>query len=572
MTLNPAPSVESIVVRKGFVTVGGRLVHFRYAGAGPTLVMLHDSPRSSRLHLDTMTRLATHYRVVALDTPGYGQSTPLPIARPTIADFADALGRTLEVMGLTAAVLYATHTSAKIAIDYASRIGSPPRLILDGLSIPGSKPDPAFIEAYMRPFELDDAGSYLAREWTRTRDMLRWFPWFRQAPETRMAIAPQSDDWVADYVIDLTSAGPHYASAYAAAMYYDPLPALRAVSCPTVVAARTDDVLYPSLDKVPVAENDALRVMRLPPDREAWLDWLCAMAVDAPLLPTREFKGDTASYVDLSHGQLLVHRAGPMAQTPLLILDAPTTMHARRWQRLFADRLTLVPELPGYGESDALGTPSIADFVEALASMLATLGHARIDLLALGYATPIAAAFAAQHPERVDRVVLDGCFSFPDDSRLAISKALCPDIGFDQAGGHLHRIWHMLRDAEVQWPWFDGASTAHRTLAPVLAAEVLHPALVDILKQPRSYGDATRAAVAASNDDRYPVFDRPALILKRAGDPGYVAADMVAARLPDAQLILRGADIEATGAQVRDFLAGKTMAERCEASIKVAAA
>lgn len=572
MTPNAAPAVESPVVRKGFVTVDGRLVHFRRAGRGPTLVMLHDSPRSSRLHLDTMRRLATDFQVYSLDTPGYGQSAPLPIERPTIADFADALGRTLEVMGLTAAVLYGTHTSAKIALDYAARIGSPPRLLLDGLAIPTAAPDPAFIAAYMRPFELDDAGAYLAREWTRTRDMLRWFPWFRQTPGTRMAIPAQDDAWVADYVIDLMSAGPHYASAYSAAMYFDPMPALRAVTCPTIVAARADDVLHASLDRVPVDENDALRVMRLPADRDAWLDWLGTMARGAPALPERGFGSDTATYVDLAHGQMLVHRSGDSSRTPLLILDAPTAMHARLWQTRFADRPTLVPELPGCGDSDALPTPSIAAFVEVLAAMLQTLGHARVDLLALGYATPIAATFAARYPEMAHRVVLDGCFGFRDEDRSAIAAALCPDIGFDPGGGHFHRIWHMLRDGEAQWPWFDGAPAAHRTLSPTLAAAALHPALVGILKQPVSYGDAARAAVMLSNQARYPNFDRPALIFERAGDAGYDEAAALAARLPDASLVRRDADIDAAAARVRDFLAGRSAAAPRDMPARAAAA
>ncbi|MET0373737.1 MAG: alpha/beta fold hydrolase, partial [Rhizorhabdus sp.] len=230
----PPSSGGTRIVRKGFVRVDGRMIHYRHAGRGPAVVMLHDSPRSSRLHLPTMMRLAERYHVYALDTPGYGSSDPLDGEQPTIADFAAMLGRTLDAMGLAAAPLYATHTSAKIALDYAAHVGTPPRLILDGLSIPVGPPDAAFIASYMRPFRLDDAGGYLATEWTRMRDMLRWFPWFTQTPAARMRIPAQSNAWIADYVIDLLSAGPHYSSAYAAAMYYDPMPALRAVRCPTV--------------------------------------------------------------------------------------------------------------------------------------------------------------------------------------------------------------------------------------------------------------------------------------------------------------------------------------------------
>ncbi len=556
MAPEPAPSSYGTVhVRKGFVEVDGRLVHYRYAGNGPTAVMLHDSPRSSRLHSDTMTRLAADYRVYALDTPGYGASAPLDVEQPTITVLAAALGRTLEAMGLASAPLYATHTSAKIALEYAANFGNPPRLILDGLSIPVGTPDVAFIETYMRPFRLDDAGGYLASEWTRMRDMLRWFPWFTQTPLARMPVAEQSDAWIADYVVDFLSAGARYSSAYAAAMYYDPMPALRAVRCPTVVAARTDDVLLSSLERVPAGDNDALTVVRLPADGEAWLAWLARMFADAPHLGEQPAATAAAAvYVDLPHGQVLVRRAGRGSQRPLLILDAPTTLHAWAWQDALGGRPVLIPELPGCGDSDPLPAPSIDAAADALGAMLEQLGLGSVDVLGLGFATPLAAAFAARHADQVGRVVLDGCFALDDRDRHDVAAALCPEIGFDRAGGHLHRIWHMLRDAEAQWPWFDGSPAAQRALAPLLAASALHPSLLAILKQPERYGDIARAAVELPTTARYPVFASPALILDHADDPAYRAAHQIAALLPDAHVARRFANIADTCAVVCAFL------------------
>jgi pimeloyl-ACP methyl ester carboxylesterase len=540
--------------RRGFVTVDGRLIHYRSKGSGPALVLLHDSPRSSRLHLDTIEKLADRYCVHALDTPGYGLSDPLDVGRPTIAHFAEALARTLEVMGLGEAVLYATHTSAKIALECAARYSRPSRLILDGLSIPVGPPDEDFIAAYMRPFRLDDAGGYLATEWTRMRDMLRWFPWFRPSPETRMRIARQSEAWMADYVVDFFSAGPHYSSAYAAAMRYDPTPALRTVTCPTVVAARSDDVLYASLDRVPVDENDALTVMRLAPDREAWFDWLAETAAGAPTLPPPPVSSGAASYVDLPHGQMLVRRAGPGEGRPLLILDAPTTHHALRWQKALQDRPTFVPDLPGYGESDPLPDPTVESIADALGAMIAALGHDEVDVLASGFATPLAAALAARHGSRIRHVVLDGCFAIDGTADAGWVEALCPPIEFDPAGGHLHRIWHMLRDGQAQWPWFDASPDAHRALPPSLSAEDLHPALVALLKQPVRYGDVVRAGVRRVSEAGYPAFDHATLIFEQPADAGYRAAQSVAAMLPAARTALRSADMAEAVAAVRTYL------------------
>src|SRR5690606_35150766 len=140
--------------------VDGRAFHYRMMGRGPAVVMLHDSPRSSRLHLETMRDLSDLYTVYAFDTPGYGTSAPLEKPDPPAADFAGALSAAIEPLGLQGVPLYATRTSAKIALEYAARFAEPARLILDGLSIPQSAPDPAFIERYMRPMRLDEDGGY----------------------------------------------------------------------------------------------------------------------------------------------------------------------------------------------------------------------------------------------------------------------------------------------------------------------------------------------------------------------------------------------------------------------------
>src|SRR5690606_13744166 len=148
---------------------------------------------------------------------------------PTIADFAHALASTLARLGLDEAPLYATHTSAKIALEYAASAPRTARLILDGLSIPAGPANDEFIAKYMRPVDIEPTGGYLAMEWTRMRDMVRWFPWFTPASTTRMAVASPTDAWLADYAIDFFAAGPHYSDAYKAAMYYNPMPALLSV-------------------------------------------------------------------------------------------------------------------------------------------------------------------------------------------------------------------------------------------------------------------------------------------------------------------------------------------------------
>lgn len=522
-------------MRRAYVQVGHRLVHYRRVGVGPAVVMLHDSPRSSRLHLATMAALADRFTVFALDTPGYGMSDPLGLERPRIEDFAQALGATLAALGLELAPLYAPHTGAKIALAYAAQGTSLERLVLDGLSMPETLADEDFIAAYMRPFTPDPAGAYLASEWCRLRDMLRWFPWFAQEPARRIAMEAPDAEWVADYAIDLMDAGRHYADAYAAAMRYDPAPALAAVRCPTLVGARVDDVLHAYLARAAQSGNPHVSIQSLAARREVWLDWLAqALATDHPACETDSPRQGARRYTGHDHGQMHWTLSGKAdeTQTPWLILSGPTTQDAHFWAAALNGRC-LVPDLPGFGESD----PMVAgqDIAACLAEGLGAMGIGPVRVLGVGVAAPLAAALARCHP--VKALVIDGLPPLDPQAAARFGEGLCPAIPFDAvAGTHNHTIWHLLRDAEAQWPWHDRSQGAIRRLPVVQDADARHAALVGILKQPQHWGDAARAAFALGADI-WRDLAVPVRMFAHA-DPAYADVS-VAARLCGAQIIPR---------------------------------
>lgn len=546
---------DTKLIRKGFVYAGGGYVHFRTAGEGPAVVLLHDSPRSSRLHVETIKALAHRYTVFALDTPGYGMSGALPFADPSVRDFADALEVTLEAMGLTHAPIYATHTSAKIALEYAALTGKPPRLILDGLSIPDSLAPASFVDAYMRPFRVEATGAYLAAEWQRIRDMLRWFPWFEPAPANRMAMDRPDACWIEQYTIDLFSAEEHYSDAYGAAMRYDPAAALRSVNVPTLVAARSNDVLYGFLDKVPVDHNTALTVERLGADKAIWLEWLeeslnvKTAVMSAPRLNTAG--SNVLQYVDVDNGQMLIRQTGRSSDAPpLIILEVPAPLSAIEWQKVLANqRNCVIPELPGFGESDPLGANAdMAGLVRALQAAIAKLGGI-VDVLAIGNADVIALALASSLGS-VRRIVFDGA----PDKNITRSK-LCPRFPFSTSGAHIHEIFHMLRDGQVQYPWFEGSADARRLTDPMLDPRTMHEALTGILKQTENYGDALNIAVSAElNSDAIELHKVESMVFTCPEDPFYVQTDRLATSLPSCILKPRPASFAEAAASVEHFL------------------
>ncbi|KPF90782.1 hypothetical protein IP81_14070 [Novosphingobium sp. AAP83] len=524
-------------VKCGYVEAAGRLVHYRFCGAGPAVVLLHDSPRSSRLHLPLMQVLATRYCVFALDTAGYGNSDPLDMEEPALPDFAHALGKALTALGLEQAPIYATHTSAKIALALAVREGQMSKLILDGLSIPDQLASEAFLQKYMRPFAPEATGAWLGAEWSRTRDMLRWFPWFATNPQNRIAMEPPTPEWLEDYGIDLFSAGPHYAGAYTAAMRWNPLDDLRAVKIPTVVGARTEDVLYPHLDKVPCTENAALSVQRLGPDRDKWAQWICdALSSPAPRKPalaSLPLSQNRRGYLSLDQGNVHWECYPAKVKTDLpaiLVLSAPSTLEAHCWAKALSEhRKVLVPDLPGFGDSDALSEPDADQIAFALAALVGRLEEDACDVLAIGLAAPIGARMVARHKGLVRALAIWGAPSFDPPSL----ETLCPPVAFDAlAGSHLHSFWHMLRDSAVQWPWFDARPSSARPAPDVPEASELHRALTGMLKQRTNYAQPVAAALAAHDPSTWQAVNVPTLVAV-GHDPAMAGAASLLDLLPN---------------------------------------
>lgn len=526
-------------VQRGYVTTRRGTVHLRYAGEGPAVILLHDSPRSSRLYAPLLPRLAEQFTAVALDTPGYGNSTALPADRQlTIADFADALAETVEALGLAGAPVYGFHTSSKIALEYAHRhpaLAGP--VIMEGLSLPAQPTPEHFIERYMAPFQPLADGSHLAAVWTRIRDMHRFFPWFDLRAETRMAVDLPSPALLHDYSLDLFSAGAHYSDAYAAAMRYRAEPALAALRVPAVLCCRPSDVLYPYLDALPEPRPAGLRVERLPDTREAWAERLSALlgeavaATDGPrgipgLQGVTPPSGGGPVYLPFPHGQLhaYAHLGATGARAPLVLLhDLPGA--ASELLPLFHalvghDRTVVLPELPGTGDSDALAAEAsgIDEHAEVVASMAAHLEIDEFEVFAAFGSAPLALRLAAAHPARVRGLHLAGLPWLTPEARQAVDRQIAPALTPQACGSHLLTLWHLLRDRALAWPWYDGSAEARRAITPHFRAETLQSTLLALLKQLPHWGAVTRAAMREDTRARLAGIDCPVQLLLREED------------------------------------------------------
>lgn len=546
--------------RRGFVNTTQGQVHYRVAGSGPPVVLLHDSPRSSAMYGELLRWLGEHFTAIAIDTPGHGNSTPLPVSpQPEIADFARAISSALEALGIARCSIYGYHASSKIVLEMAvARPESLSGAILDGLSLPLAPPEPDFIARYMRPFEPSEDGSHLAREWTRVRDLHRFFPWFAKSGRSRINVDLPEEQHLHRYAIDLFSAGRHYSSAYAAAMRHQAIPLIPRVRVRSVVMCRENDVLFRYLEALPETRPANMTVERLTADVDVWRTRIRSLfrefAETAPAhglalpdpLAAPAGSDEVRGYVNLRHGQVLVRWRGSGAGRPLLLLhESPGSSAQMRplMQELARDRTVVAVDLPGLGDSDPLPNPDAASHREMLLGVLDQLRLDQVDVIAEFTAAPLALELARSAPSRVHRLVLDGAFVLSASERRALSKHYCPAIRASWDGSHLLSLWHRLRDQELNWPWYDGAASSIRRREPEIGAERLQGMLLDVMKRLDHYGDACRAAIDYPMKDLLGEVQQPVLLAQVADDVRYQWTRKLARRLTTSTTAARAAGV-----------------------------
>ena len=218
--------------RKAYASGPEGQVHYRDAGAGRPLLLLHQTP----CHLGQFDAafpllVATGIRVIAVDTPGYGQSDP-PRGTPTIAAYAGAMLAVLDDLGLARADVLGHHTGASIAAELAVAVPQRiRRVILNGppLFTPAERTEYlAAIAAAPRTTPRAD-GSHLKATWDRR---IRFTPGWSSVTAMHRG------------VVMMLQAEPRERDGYTAAFSHDIGMPLRAITQPGMILTNTGDDLY----------------------------------------------------------------------------------------------------------------------------------------------------------------------------------------------------------------------------------------------------------------------------------------------------------------------------------------
>ena len=180
----------------------GQGMHWRFAGQGPPLLLLHDLPGSSAT---AMPSAPAGRMVAAPDLPGWGLSPAVP-AQDDPAALADLVASSARAMGFGDAGVLGLGVGGVLAGMVASRLGHGRATAADA----PRTPDPAQAAAYPLDVAPRWDGGHLLAAWFRQRDALLFRPWFdrRAAAAIPVATPPDLDALQARVTAMLEASGP----------------------------------------------------------------------------------------------------------------------------------------------------------------------------------------------------------------------------------------------------------------------------------------------------------------------------------------------------------------------------
>jgi len=267
-------------VKRAYASIDGRdrqwQIHYRCAGDGAALVILHPSPLSGAALAPQMEVLAPLARCIAWDTPGYGASDPLPSSFDGdlgLQPYVASLKAFLEAMGIEQALLYGSATGAQIAIEFArAHDRHCAGLLLENVAVFSEQEIATITEGYFPDFAPRADGGHLADVWDMAQRTTRYFPWQSRDPLAQRRSAYPAPAIVNSIARDTLLAGPDYARAYRAAFANERLDTLQAVTVPTRIVLWEDGVLGSYGERIDsVALPDNTRVVHAAPGMEARL-------------------------------------------------------------------------------------------------------------------------------------------------------------------------------------------------------------------------------------------------------------------------------------------------------------
>lgn len=250
-------------VRRSYVDLPFGQMHLRHAGKGaaagrPPLLCLHMSPASGLVYERFLDAMGHDRVAIAPDTPGFGQSDPLP-EFPEIADYARTMWSLVDALALPGPVdLMGYHTGSLTIAEMARQAPDRARrLILVSAPI-YTEEERAALRALYRP------GPIFTADGARLLELWRWFlVFFRVGQDNTL------EDAARIFYERLSGRERHWWG-HRAAFNYDLAPVLSALPHRVTVLNPDDDLAANTPRAAPLLRDG--RVLDLPAFTHGFLD------------------------------------------------------------------------------------------------------------------------------------------------------------------------------------------------------------------------------------------------------------------------------------------------------------
>lgn len=178
-------------------------------------------------------------------------------------------------------------------------------------------------------------------------------------------------------------------------------------------------------------------------------------AVDAPVVRRR--------LLDTRLGQMMVRTAGPTdpaaaagAALPPLVLLHMSPLSGRMFEkvlpRLAADRLVVMPDRIGFGQSDRLAAPvAFEEYALATRDALDGLGIETYDVFGMHTGSNEAVEHATAWPGRVRRAGVAAVPLFTPEEVADFKAHYSAPPVIEPDGSHLQRYWEWWQQAGIWW-------------------------------------------------------------------------------------------------------------------------
>lgn len=420
----------------GYVQANGLRLHYEQWGNGPNVVIaLHGTSLHGRVWSWLAQTLGPEYTLIGLDQRSHGDSERARSGQYQVEHYGADLEAFADRLGLERFSLVGSSLGSRVALWYAAR--HPQRVAAMALlDLSFEMPTAAsehMVEAHLsRPRQFADLDAALA--FSRTLPQRRRFSDAVHRRTLEGDLAPLADgrlQWRYDRDAAIETLR------CAARDMWD---SVRAVRAPTTILRGADsDVLIAATVQRLQREFQGVRIIDVPdaghsiwgdnPDFTARaIGEALGRAAAAPA-PADAIDWEPGRSQTLATDRLRLHTLQwGQPGAPALVCLHGTSMQASAWSALgtaLASRFHVIAvDMRGHGQSDQPATGyALTDYAADVLALLDALGLERASLIGSSLGTQVAIAFAARHPQRVQRLILS------DPSCLIDQQAIDQYVG-----------------------------------------------------------------------------------------------------------------------------------------------